>query len=418
VRAAKGDVTSHWVDSQLDFARSLGIEPSPPRILVPVDESDRGRIDQALEADGVSASDRLIALHTGKGMNLDSRRWPVEVFSAFGDILAAELGAKVILTGTREEKPLVDAVAQGMKQPVLNWAGTTSLGELAALLERCRVVVCPDSGPMHLAAAVGTPVAAIFALKSDFPLRWHPYGVPMEILVPADRHCTRKCVKETCPRFSCFEDITPGEVLEAVKRLLEPFTIKSGPAVFLDRDGTVVEDAGYIADPGRLRLLPKAAPAIARLNRLGFPVICVSNQSGVARGYFGEDRVRRVNRALDVLLAGRGARIDRYYFCPHLPEGKVAAYRTVCNCRKPAPGMLQDAVRDLGINLPESYLVGDKLSDLAAGNNAGCRTILVLTGEGTRTRTQLDRLEKPPDFIADNLGGAVEWIEAQERSHP
>lgn len=152
------------------------------------------------------------------------------------------------------------------------------------------------------------------------------------------------------------------------------------PAVFLDRDGVIIEDVHYLEKPEQVRLTPGAGAAVARLNAAGLPVVVVTNQSGVARGYFPVERVGEAHRRLDELLAEQGAHVDRYYFCPHHPDGTVPAFRVECDCRKPRPGMLHRAARDLGVDLDASYLIGDKVSDLEAGAAAGCRTLLVRAG--------------------------------------
>jgi D-glycero-D-manno-heptose 1,7-bisphosphate phosphatase len=153
-------------------------------------------------------------------------------------------------------------------------------------------------------------------------------------------------------------------------------------AVFLDRDGVLIEDVHYLVEVRQVRLTVGAAEAVASLNRAGIPVIVVTNQAGVARGYFGEERVREVHAYLDELLAEECAKVDRFYYCPHRPDAKIARYRIPCDCRKPKPGMLRRAAAELGLDLANSYLVGDKVSDLAAGGAAGCKTMLVRTGHG------------------------------------
>ena len=169
---------------------------------------------------------------------------------------------------------------------------------------------------------------------------------------------------------------------------------KSRPAVFLDRDGVIIEDVHYLKTPDQVRLTPGAGAAVARLNAEGLPVVVVTNQSGVARGYFPVERIDEVHLRLDWLLAEQGAHVDRYYFCPHHPDGTVAAYRVECDCRKPRPGMIHRAALDMGIDLDASYLIGDKVSDLEAGAAAGCRTLLVRSGRDKPLRGPLpaDRL--------------------------
>src|SRR4051794_9602805 len=128
------------------------------------------------------------------------------------------------------------------------------------------------------------------------------------------------------------------------------------PAVFLDRDGVLIEEAHYLADPARVRPIPGAAEGIHRLNRLGIPVVVVTNQAGVARGLFPEERVREVHDRLAGLLARAGAHVDRFYYCPHHPTAGVGPYRVECACRKPRPGMLLRAAAELGLDLGRSYL--------------------------------------------------------------
>ncbi len=180
-------------------------------------------------------------------------------------------------------------------------------------------------------------------------------------------------------------------------------------AVFLDRDGTINEDPGYFHDAESLRLLPGAVEAIRRLNRLGLTVVLVTNQSGIARGYFTEADFWRVQRKLDGLLSASGARLDAVYFCPHHPEGKVPPYNTRCRCRKPEPGMLYRAARDLGLDLGWSYMVGDRETDIQAGRAAGCRTVWLreATGEsGVVARSG----QMEADWVARTLEDAVRWI--------
>jgi D-glycero-D-manno-heptose 1,7-bisphosphate phosphatase len=180
------------------------------------------------------------------------------------------------------------------------------------------------------------------------------------------------------------------------------------PAVFLDRDGVVIEDSHYLGDRNRVRLIPGSAEAVARLNRAGWPVVIVTNQSGVARGLFTEDDVDDVHAHLAELLRGYGARIDAFHFCPHHPEAEIARYRADCDCRKPQPGMLLRAAGDLGIDLAASWMIGDRVTDLEAGAAVGCRTVLVRTGYGTLVNPAgLDRDALNLELVAIDLADAV-----------
>ena len=150
-------------------------------------------------------------------------------------------------------------------------------------------------------------------------------------------------------------------------------------AVFLDRDGTIIEAHGYINDPNQVRLIPGAADAILRLSEGGHLVVLVSNQSGIARGLLDDETLSRVHGRLEELLREEGVSLDRAYYCPYLdgPEAKVDAYRRDSELRKPKPGMLLQAARELNIDLSRSWVIGDSPCDVEAGLRAGCRTILI-----------------------------------------
>ena len=179
------------------------------------------------------------------------------------------------------------------------------------------------------------------------------------------------------------------------------------PAFFLDRDGVIVEDVHYLSEPCRLSLIPGSAEAIAHLNRNGIPVIVVTNQSGIARGYYPPSRVDETHDRLSSLLELHNARIDRYYYCPHHPTEGLHPYRTACECRKPRPGMLLRAAAELHLDLSRSYMVGDRMSDLETGSNAGCRPILVKTGYGLAVARSLGRDGITRHCVVDNLSEAV-----------
>ncbi len=180
------------------------------------------------------------------------------------------------------------------------------------------------------------------------------------------------------------------------------------PAVFLDRDGVVIEDAHYVGTVDRVRILPGAADAIASLNRAGWPVIVVTNQAGVARGLFTEAAIDSIHAYIAAELASFGARITAFYYCPHHPEGEVTSYRMTCECRKPQPGMLHRAAREHNLDLAASWMVGDRISDLEAGAAVGARTMLVRTGYGsTVAAPSLDREALRLELIAADLADAV-----------
>lgn len=151
-------------------------------------------------------------------------------------------------------------------------------------------------------------------------------------------------------------------------------------AVFLDRDGTINEESGYLYRKEDCRFIPGALEAVASLVGAGFTVVVVTNQSGIARGYYSEDDLNSLQLYMESEIVAAGGRIDAWYHCPHHPDYPAA--EGDCSCRKPLPGMLLLAAEELGIDLGASWMIGDKLADVAAGTAAGCRTILVRTGYG------------------------------------
>jgi D-glycero-D-manno-heptose 1,7-bisphosphate phosphatase len=182
------------------------------------------------------------------------------------------------------------------------------------------------------------------------------------------------------------------------------------PAVFLDRDGTINVEAGYIHDLANLHLMPGAADAIKRLNDMGVPAILATNQSGPARGYYPETWVHTLNNRVAELLEAGGARLDDMFYCPHLPDGTVSEYTLACRCRKPETGMLDDAAAKHGLDLSVSYMIGDKSTDVEVGQRAGCRTVLLRSGFGERVLSGEYQWAVTPDFVADTLVEAIEWV--------
>jgi D-glycero-D-manno-heptose 1,7-bisphosphate phosphatase len=188
-------------------------------------------------------------------------------------------------------------------------------------------------------------------------------------------------------------------------------------AVFLDRDGTMIEDVGYLDAVSRIAFYPWTVDAIRMLNRAGLAVVVVTNQSGIARGLFDAALVADTHRALDVRLAAGGARVDAYYYCPHHPDGTVAAFAHACECRKPARGMIDQAAADLDLDPARSFVVGDKWIDVQLGRAVGARAILVRTGAGA------DEESRPPadviaDAVVDNLAAAASWILSTLNAQP
>jgi D,D-heptose 1,7-bisphosphate phosphatase len=187
------------------------------------------------------------------------------------------------------------------------------------------------------------------------------------------------------------------------------------PAVFLDRDGTVLEEANYLDSFDRLVYLPYSVDAVRLLNRAGFAVVIVTNQSGIGRGMYKEQFVLDTHQKIEQRFADGGARIDGFYYCPHHPEAVVSKYKQTCDCRKPAPGMLRQAAADLDLDLSQSFMVGDRWSDIGVANAVGARGILVRTGYG-KVAEAAPKPNVRPDLVTDNLMSAVSWILREAKS--
>lgn len=182
-------------------------------------------------------------------------------------------------------------------------------------------------------------------------------------------------------------------------------------AVFMDRDGTISEEVGYVNHPSRYRVFPYSAAAVRLLNEAGWLAILVTNQAGVARGYFTEDLIEAVHDVLKLELAHDGARLDAIYYCAHHPAVGELPYRFDCDCRKPKPGLINRAATDFDIDLAQSWMIGDRYSDIELARNAGARAAFVLSGYG-RGEWEYQRAawKNEPDLVAEDLLEAVKKI--------
>jgi D-glycero-D-manno-heptose 1,7-bisphosphate phosphatase len=184
---------------------------------------------------------------------------------------------------------------------------------------------------------------------------------------------------------------------------VSPAVERSRPAVFLDRDGTVIDEVGHLGEPERVVILPGVPTALTRLAEAGYALVMITNQAGVARGYFTEVEVEAVNARTAELLQAEGVRLERWYHCPHHPD-----FTGACDCRKPLPGMLHRAAKELDLDLSRSWMVGDHPSDAEAGRAAGARSIMVRTGHGMLPGANHG---PPPGVpVVDDLASAVGLI--------
>lgn len=388
----------HHIDYYLGFLRAAGIaaEYAKPWIHLTLDER--------LWARNTFAHFRRPILGINPGAAYGSaKRWLPQRFAEVSNWFIRDTGGSAILFGGTNEGGVAHEIKKslleqnpgvgndGSKLPgssFLNMAGRTSLRELISMISECDVFLSNDSGPMHIAYAVGTPVVALFGSTS--PELTGPVGEG-SVVLHADTVCS-PCFERACKNndLQCMNDIGSDDVYLAVRKMLP-----GRPAVFFDRDGTLCEDVGYLNRVEDFRLLP-GVEGLAALRASGFRLIGVTNQSGIARGLVDKGFTEEINK---VFVERYG--FDEFLYCPHLP----ADY---CPCRKPEPGMLHDALHKRGIDLRRSFVVGDKESDMILAKTVGAKSILVTTGKQS---------DSPyADFVAQGLKEAMDFILGRGRA--
>jgi heptosyltransferase-2 len=348
-----------------------------------------------------------------------------------------------MILGAKGEESLGKTIATLVEAKSVVLSGTTTIRELMAATKRCRLLLTNDTGPMHIAAAFGVPVVAVFG-----PTDWRttsPYGQEQSIVrEPVD--CA-PCFLRECPiDHRCMTRVSSDRVYEAAVQQLgsssglsrssglfglsgasdsnqinqtdqpnetnqtNQTNVLSGFTIFLDRDGTLNPDPGYIRSPDRFELFPGVAQALSRLKQAGARLIVVTNQSGVARGLFSADDLDGVHAKLRYLLGEAGVSLDAIYVCPHHPDAG-------CDCRKPNRGLIDRAVGEQRIDLTRSYLIGDHARDIELAKRVGSRSILVTTGAVLPEQVEGLKASGPvPDRVASSLAEAVDWLLTDARS--
>jgi len=393
----------HQAHYYLELLRPLGIpvEPEPPTLRTTPGE-DAEAIEH-LRAFGVDPKKFLIGLNPGSIYGT-AKRWLPERFAEVADRVAAEHGGVVLIFGGRGEEELGAAIAGKMTAPTLVLSGRTTVRRLMALIKPCRLFITNDTGPMHIATAFGVPTVAIFG-PTD-PATTSPFGSRHELVRhPVD--CS-PCLLRECPiDHRCMQGISVEMVHAAAMRQTGTRSAsenESVPVVYLDRDGTLNFDPGYLNEPEQLRLLPGVGPAVARLNRAGFKTVVLSNQSGVARGLITQDQLEAIHQRLRELLAEDGAWLDGIFICPHHPDEG-------CICRKPAPGLVHRALQELGVFPGNAIVIGDKATDVELARNVGVLAVFVRSGSAPEEeQARMAARGLAPDYVARDLTEAVRWI--------
>ncbi|MBK5281147.1 MAG: lipopolysaccharide heptosyltransferase II [Nitrospiraceae bacterium] len=427
VAALDGRTLVHQVRYYWDLLKPLGLmgDPSAPELVVFPEEERAmaGRFTQG----GLTASDVVVGINPGSTYG-GAKRWLPERFAEVTEQLcrtireSREQQVSVVIFGANGEERLGQEIAARLSSRSLVLSGTTTIRELMAAVKRCAMLLTNDTGPMHIASAFQVPVVAIFG-----PTDWRttaPFGSAHAIVrEPVD--CA-PCLLRECPiDHRCMTRVTVEQVYEAGLTSLsgpkelsradqanqtdrtdqtDRSNILDGVTVFLDRDGTLNYDPGYLKIAADLKLLVGVGPALARLKVAGAKLVVVTNQSGVGRGILTLKDLGAIHARLEGLLEQEDAALDAIYFCPHHPDDG-------CRCRKPNVGMVERAVSELQLDLRRSYLIGDHARDIQLANRVGAKAIL-LTSALVDVQA-LDRLKAEqamPDAVAKSMPEAVDWI--------
>ncbi|MDD5558500.1 lipopolysaccharide heptosyltransferase II [Candidatus Methylomirabilis sp.] len=411
-----GGKALHQADSYLGLLRALKWDAwsRPTGCLLP--PGSDAAAEKLLTDLGLPSHTLFIGMTPGAAYGT-AKRWPADRFAAAADLLIDRLGATILLFGSPREASLTRAIRERMRRVAIDLGGRTTLTELAGLISRCATLLTNDTGAMHLASALGIPCVALFG-PTD-PRRTGPLGSGHQIL--HDSPACSPCRYRDCPiDHRCMQTLDVERVVAAVEALLmrststTDKTVRRRPAVFLDRDGTINVEIGSIQRPDLMRPIPGAAEALKRLGEEGYLRIVVSNQARVARGDATEELVEANQQQLLRLLEADGGGVDAFYYCPHHPREGRFPYRRACQCRKPAPGLIQQAVFEQQVDMERSYVVGDKVSDMLLADRLGLPSVLVLTGYGRESLDSLHAAGGPmPAHTAQDLLGATEWIVQQ-----
>ena len=415
----------HQVHYYWDLLKPLGLtgDPTAPELVVSPEEEQAmaGRLAQG----GVTASDIVVGINPGSTYG-GAKRWLPERFAEVTERLCRTVRdsddrqVSVVIFGAKGEERLGREIAARLSSRSLVLSGATTIRELMAAVKRCAMLLTNDTGPMHIAAAFQVPVVAIFG-----PTDWRttsPFGDAHAIVrQPVD--CA-PCLLRECPiDHRCMTGVSVEQVYEAATKQLgvrgeglgeSPFPphvsrltshgALEGVTVFLDRDGTLNYDPGYLKVAVDLKLLAGVGPALARLKRAGARLVVVTNQSGVGRGIVTLKDLEAIHARLQGLLEQEDAALDAIYFCPHHPNDG-------CRCRKPNVGMVERAVSELQLDLRRSYLIGDHARDIQLAHRVGAKAILITTALVDAQALDMLKAEQAmPDAVAKSMAEAVDWI--------
>ncbi len=425
----------HQVRYYWDLLKPLGLtgDPSAPELVVFPEEEQTmaGRFAKG----GLAETDVVVGINPGSTYG-GAKRWLPERFAEVTERLcrtireSREQEVSVVIFGAKGEERLGQEIASHLSSRSLVLSGATTIRELMASVKRCAVLLTNDTGPMHIASAFQVPVVAIFG-----PTDWRttsPFESAHSIVrQPVD--CA-PCLLRECPiDHRCMTRVTVDQVHEAAVKQVRGLSgssglfgrdqinqtnetnqtnILEGVTVFLDRDGTLNYDPGYLKVAADLKLLAGVGPALARLKHARAKLVVVTNQSGVGRGMLTLKDLEAIHARLEGLLEQEGAALDAIYFCPHHPDDG-------CRCRKPNVGMVERAVSELQLDLRHSYLIGDHARDIQLANRVGAKAILLTAAPADAQALEtLKTKQAMPDTMAKSMSEAVDWILEDAKTRP
>jgi heptosyltransferase-2 len=435
----------HQVGYYWNLLKPLGLAGEPSAPVLVISAGEERTMESKLASAGIGPADVVIGVNPGSTYG-NAKRWLPERFAEAArrliDRVRKDEGkeAAVMVLGAKGEESLGKSIAALVETRSVVLSGATTIRELMAATKRCRLLLTNDTGPMHIAAAFGVPVVAVFG-----PTDWRttsPYGQEQSIVrEPVD--CA-PCFLRECPiDHRCMTRVPSDRVYEAAVQQMGSLSglsrssglfgvsdsnrinqtdqtnetnqtnqtnVLSGFTIFLDRDGTLNPDPGYIRSSSQFELFPGVAQALSRLKQAGARLIVVTNQSGVARGFFSAGDLDAIHAKLRYLLGEAGVSLDAIYVCPHHPDDG-------CDCRKPDRGLIDRAVDEQRIDLSRSYLIGDHARDIELAKRVGSRSILVTTGAVLPEQVEGMKASGPiPDRVASSLAEAVDWLLTDARS--
>ena len=399
--------SKHTLDCYMESLQKLGIKSKSKILKFYLNEKDKAWANKFLSENGWNQGKILLGMAPGARWN--AKKWNGEKFAEVVKLLVRRHPLDVVLFGDKNDTDTISWITEELsrkwdsnRKPKIIHVIDFSFNQVAGILQRCDVLVTNDSGLMHLASFLKVPVVAIFG-PTHPSLGFSPLGQNSQVMTvnekcsPCSLHGKRKCHKKE--RY-CMDRISPEEVAEKTSEFLN-----RQKAIFLDRDGTLIQDKNFISKVEDVEFVPGSIKAVKMFKDMGYKVVIVSNQSGIGRGILTKEIVDKINEYMLDQLKKDNLDIDAVYYCPHSPEDN-------CDCRKPNLKMVNQASSKLNLNLKKSWAIGDKLSDVMLGKNMGGKGVLVLTGYGKKELEKTkENSDVKPDFVVENLLEAAVLIQ-------